>query len=173
MSGSTPQKINFVAMSNITGAANVDGDPTPPPVGVKPPEKLRTIMDAASALTSLGDEEEEEAPAEEAAVVLKEEPASNHETEEISSSGEPKAAEPSASPAPKVEDEDGAEDARPPSPKVVSSESSNNNNNSGGPPPKRYLPEHKKPDAAPTFPEKVCLRPSRHVCVLKSSGTGR
>jgi hypothetical protein len=158
MSGSTPQKINFVAMSNITGAANVEGDPTPP-VGVKP-EKLRTIMDAASALTSLGDEEV--APAEEAVVVVKEEPASNQETEEVSSSGEPKAAEPSTSPAPKVEDEDGAENARPPSPKVVPSESSNSNNNSsGGPPPKRYLPEHKKPDAAPTFPEKVCLRSRR------------
>jgi hypothetical protein len=27
---------------------------------------------------------------------------------------------------------------------------------------KRYLPDHKKPDAAPTFPEKVCIKRDRN-----------
>jgi hypothetical protein len=67
-----------------------------PAISEGPKSKLRTIMEAASALTALGDEEEtsnslEKTPAE-------------HEAKEAS---------------------------------------------------KRYIPEHKKPDAALTFPEKV------------------
>lgn len=76
-------------------------------------EKLRSIMEAASALTALGDEE--------------------------------------------------SEGSRPSSPKEEKQEdhkevdSSEIKEQEDGNPPKRYLPEHKKPDAAPTFPEKVSL----------------
>lgn len=78
-----------------------------------PKEKLRSIMDAASALTSLGDEESEG-----------------------SRPGSPKATKEEE---PKVSEQDNQE--------TKEAEDS----------PKRYLPEHKKPDAAPTFPEKVSL----------------
>jgi hypothetical protein len=35
---------------------------------------------------------------------------------------------------------------------------------------KRYLPEHKKPDAAPTFPEKV--RQPGATAIVRANGTG-
>jgi hypothetical protein len=73
-------------------------------------EKLRSIMEAASALTALGDEESE-------------------------SGSRPSSPKPNSNEASKTS----AEEA-----KQESSSSA-----------KRYLPEHKKPDAAPTFPEKV------------------
>ena len=63
-------------------------------------EKLRSIMEAASALTALGDEEDGE------------EGTSNKQLQEDNEEGEGKSG-------------------------------------------KRYIPEHKKPDAALTFPEKV------------------
>lgn len=80
----------------------------------KPKAKLHTIMEAASALTSLGDEESE------------------NETSPASASKDAAAAE---------EAEDAASDDSKPQ--------------------KRYLPDYKKPDAAPTFPEKVSAAPWR------------
>lgn len=97
-----------------------------------PKEKLRTIMDAASALTSLGDEEGSNE------AIPKEEP--SHEAEQLPAAVG--SAEESAEP---VKESDAPQ---PSSPKSLESESTS--------PPKRYLPDHKKPDAAPTFPEKVC-----------------
>ena len=72
-------------------------------------EKLRSIMEAASALTALGDEEDGEEG---------DEGTSNKQPQEDKEEGEGKSG-------------------------------------------KRYIPEHKKPDAALTFPEKV-----RIACVL-------
>jgi hypothetical protein len=65
-------------------------------------EKLRSIMEAASALTALGDEDDGE------------EGTSNKQQQESNEEGEGKSG-------------------------------------------KRYIPEHKKPDAALTFPEKVSI----------------
>jgi hypothetical protein len=138
-------------MSNITAVTtNVDGEkctPTSPPK-----EKLRTIMDAASALTSLGDEEGVNE-----AVKEEEGTPSNHEADAITSgAGEEQQDE--KAPEPSTKDDDDDDDEQTPSPKESSDTSS---------PPKRYLPDHKKPDAAPTFPEKVC---PPAVCVLKLLG---
>lgn len=78
-------------------------------------EKLRSIMEAASALTALGDEEDEGG-------------AAKAETEKASKGdGEPTKDDPE-------ENTDSVGAAKPA---------------------KRYLPDHKKPDAAPTFPEKL------------------
>jgi hypothetical protein len=86
--------------------------------GAPKEEKLQSIMEAANALTALGDEED----AAEGATALKVEPDVTREP-------------PS---------EDVAPSSKPPLPKAILP------NNT-----KRFLPEHKKPDAAPTFPEKV------------------
>ncbi len=92
--------------------------PTPqdnesPPQGQK--EKLRSVMEAASALTSLGDEESGSRPT------------------------SPKS-EDKPVPLQPAEAEDKAK--------------------------KRFLPEHKKADAAPTFPEKVRSQQTRHGGLL-------
>jgi hypothetical protein len=77
----------------------------------KPPGKENSIMDAVSALTSLGDEED-----------------SN--TEESGGDSNPPPAK-----KPKLEDQSAEES------KAIAA--------------KRFIPDHKKPDAALTFPEKV------------------
>jgi hypothetical protein len=74
-------------------------------------EKLRTIMEAASALTALGDED---------------------------SSGESRAGSPHM--------KDAVEDSK----QACTAEE------------KRFLPDYKKPDAAVTFPEKVCSLSALH-----------
>ena len=73
---------------------------SPSAKGPAPKEKLRSIMEAASALTALGDEENP-----------------TQQTNE------------EATKSPKKDEKE---------------------------PRKRYIPDHKKPDAALTFPEKVC-----------------
>jgi hypothetical protein len=75
-------------------------------------EKLRTIMEAASALTALADEED--------------------------SSGESRAGSPHV--------KDAVEDSK----QACTAEE------------KRFLPDYKKPDAALTFPEKVCSLSALH-----------
>jgi len=77
-------------------------------------EKLRGIMEAASALTALGDESD--------------------------SGSRPNSPSRSA--------EDGTNDNE-------TTDEQTEKNEDGGDTPKRFLPDHKKPDAAPTFPEKV------------------
>lgn len=77
--------------------------------------KLRTVMEAANALTRLGDEDE--TAEEESQENRGSSDDNNNKEESCSSAGEGEGSEKG----------DG----------------------------KRYLPEHKKPDAAPTFPEKV------------------
>lgn len=74
-------------------------------------EKLRCIMEAASALTALGDEESEK-----------------------------------GSSCPSSPQTKSSADAKP---------STENVNKKESKPSKRFLPDHKKPDAAPTFPEKL------------------
>lgn len=90
-------------------------------------EKLKTIMEAASALTALGDEESESSrptsPSKAAAV--------KEETEVVVAKEIAEASPPLSKEQQDAEDEAAAANA------------------------KRFLPEHKKPDAAPTFPEKV------------------
>ena len=80
-------------------------------------EKIRSIMEAASALTALGDESEEGSRP------------NSPDPSKPEPSEETKKEEPSKE-TPKSEEE----------------------------PPKRYLPSHKKADAAMTFPEKVRQR---------------
>lgn len=92
----------------------------------KPKEKMRIIMDAASALTSLGDEDDENG--------------ANGATE----------AQREENPAPPVVKEEVALPSRVESASVDTTTSQQQQQ-------KRYLPEHKKPDAAPTFPEKVSV----------------
>lgn len=75
-------------------------------------EKLRTIMEAASALTALGDEESAEG----------------------SRPGSP------------VNEDEAASDKKATTPTTTSKKKKEE---------KRFLPDHKKPDAALTFPEKV------------------
>ena len=95
-----------VIETNVVDQVSIDPSSEGAPGGdVKPPltkEKLRSIMEAASALTALADEDEAEA----------------EEGNEATKSEEDK-------------EDDGTS------------------------PGKRYIPEHKKPDAALTFPEKV------------------
>ena len=91
--------------SATTAAA--PSDPTPK-------DKLRNIMEAASALTALGDEDSTDGNAEGA---------------------QPPAGDKTAPGTASAEDADALAA-------------------------KRFIPEHKKPDAALTFPEKVCL--TRH-----------
>ena len=78
-----------------------------------PKEKAETVMDAASALTSLQEEENGSRP-------TTPKPAENDSKKE------------------KTEDKE----------EEINDEDHPNS-------PKRFLPDHKKPDAAPTFPEKV------------------
>jgi hypothetical protein len=85
-------------------------------------EKLTSIMEAASALTALGDEESESDPAKSPSKESANEPAATDSAETASPSKEQQIADEAAAAASNA---------------------------------KRYLPEHKKPDAAPTFPEKV------------------
>mmetsp|Transcript_11165 Transcript_11165/g.25870 ORF Transcript_11165/g.25870 Transcript_11165/m.25870 type:complete len:117 (-) Transcript_11165:972-1322(-) len=92
----------------VAVAATVVGSKPTKKKGTK--EKLRCIMEAASALTALGDEE---------------------------SGG---SAPPSRTGSPSPDDQEEQKEQAPPSPV------------------KRYIPEHKKPDAALTFPEKVCRK---------------
>ena len=80
-----------------------------------PKEKLQSIMEAASALTALGDEESTGSPS----------------PTPISTPQKLSVKSPSSAAASAKEDEES---------------------------PKRYIPEHKKPDAALTFPEKVRLQ---------------
>lgn len=94
-------------------ATEKKGETTKPPVAK---EKLHSIMEAASALTALGDEDDSEGSRPGT-------PKNTSGTKDDEKKGQGK----------KEDKED---------------ESS----------PKRYLPEHKKPDAAPTFPEKVSCR---------------
>jgi len=103
----------------------------------KPKEKLHTIMEAASALTSLGDEESEgsrpgtpKATDKESANMGKDGEVEGNLTDEASRrllTEQKKAGEPSEE---NVEGLDGET-------------------------PRRFIPEHKKPDSAITFPEKV------------------
>jgi hypothetical protein len=80
-------------------------------VDQQPKAKLRSIMEAASALTRLGDEDSEA----------------------------------SAPPSPNREEEETEEET----------EETPETNTKAGKAAKRFIPEHKKPDAALTFPEKV------------------
>jgi hypothetical protein len=95
-------------------------------------QKLRSIMEAASALTALGDEESDEGGSQ----------AGGQKPRKTATDGTKAAAETE-----EIEQNDEDEDQLTPT---------------------RYLPEHKKPDAAPTFPEKV-RDPS--VLAFPSSGT--
>lgn len=88
-------------------------------------EKLRSIMDAASALTSLGDESENE----------------NNSRPSSPAKDGSKAEEPKET---TVETPDADKEVK---------EEAKSDLESGE---KRYLPDHKKADAALTFPEKVC-----------------
>jgi hypothetical protein len=92
-------------------------------------EKLRSIMEAASALTSLGDEESETGSRSCSPTSKKEEEPKEAATEEV------------------VKKEEITTEQKQGETKETSA--------------KRFLPEHKKPDAAPTFPEKVSIFPSR------------
>lgn len=85
-------------------------------VPVAPKEKLHTIMEAASALTALGDED-----------------SSSHDDHPSSFS--------TCSTSVVTAEE--------PTPTTTSKKEQTTKKQ------KRYLPNHKKPDAAPTFPEKV------------------
>jgi hypothetical protein len=110
-------------VDSSTTEAETDGAPKE--------EKLQSIMEAANALTALGDEEDAAAESTAAPAALKVEQDATLE-------------------APK-DDATPSSNAKPPQHKalVVSTNT------------KRFLPEHKKPDAAPTFPEKVR---QRHLC---------
>ena len=102
---------------------------------VKPKkEKLKSIMDAASALTSLGDEEEESGEAVDPTVASDEDALA---TAQAVVKQELPPSPPPADPLPQQQHQDNGSD--------------------DGKNGKRYLPEHKKPDAAPTFPEKVSV----------------
>lgn len=87
-------------------------------------EKMRNIMEAASALTSLGDEED--------------------------SVGSTTAKSPET--VDKTTDDNSVEAKEGIKPCYNAEENDDKNSNGA---PKRFLPDHKKPDAAPTFPEKV------------------
>ena len=100
----------------MTSTTNSNIAPSSP--AVPPKEKLGTIMAAASALTSLGDEDSQ-------ATDLNARGGAGGSADETS---DLKKDEKSVDPAPKV----GKTSQQ-----------------------KRYLPQHKKPDAALTFPEKV------------------
>jgi hypothetical protein len=88
-------------------------------------EKLRSIMEAASALTSLGDEESETGSRPSSPTCKNEEEPKESATKET------------------VVNEEDATEGKQGETKETSA--------------KRFLPEHKKPDAAPTFPEKVSI----------------
>lgn len=101
--------------------------------GQKPPaknEKIHIIMEAASALTALGDEESDS-------------------SRPTSPRRDPK----EAAEQPQSETIDGSS---PTEKKITDEEVASNNA-------QRFLPEHKKPDAAPTFPEKVRNRSLQHL----------
>jgi hypothetical protein len=91
-----------------------------------PTVKLESIMEAASALTALGDEESE---------------SGNPTTTEKDIEPPAEAISEPAPPPNVVQEEE--EPANEPEETLATANA------------KRYLPEHKKPDAAPTFPEKV------------------
>jgi cell division protein FtsN len=90
-----------------------------------PKEKIRSIMEAASALTALGEEESDASRPGSPSGESKKEDYVNIESKDTETPGTFESAE----------DEEEKEAA------------------------KRYLPDHKKPDAAPTFPEKVSHDP--------------
>jgi hypothetical protein len=100
------------------------------PEQVCPPKaKMESIMEAASALTALGDEESE----------------SGNPTATEKDIEPPVEAISEPAPTPNVVQEE-EEPANEPEDALTTANA------------KRYLPEHKKPDAAPTFPEKVRWR---------------
>ena len=134
-------------------------------------EKLTSIMEAANALTALGDEDEVATDAAAAKAntskddrddgppvdkPIDEDPSSMNEASSAvpAAKAEPKkessssAASRKTTPAATATDEDGT---------VISTNSGGTGTTSTTNGAKRHLPEHKKPDAAPTFPEKVRL----------------
>jgi len=115
-----------------------DKEPTPAQEEVEEPQPARSDdntprMDAASALQTLGDDDAPEGGGD----VVPEKGATAT------------VAEPPADPV--KQEEGGADEAT----KQEKEEGSGEVEGGGVEAPKRYLPEHKKPDAAPTFPEKV------------------
>lgn len=141
-------------------------------------EKLTSIMEAANALTALGDDDEVtpdaslaaakvnvnveqsddppvDKPTEDdppstnkAASVVTETKGEPHESSSVAATKTTTTVQrPTAQPQPQPQTEDGT---------VTSANSGGTGTSTAnGTNPKRYLPEHKKPDAAPTFPEKV------------------
>ena len=136
-------------------------------------EKLTSIMEAANALTALGDDDEVTPDASLAAgkvnvkVEQNDDPPVDKPTEE-----DPPSTDKAASVVTKGESQESSSSAatktvqRPPPPAEDGTVTSANSGGTGtstanGNNSKRYLPEHKKPDAAPTFPEKVRPCPCR------------